>query len=180
MPYGLVGRECFWMVTYCKRRSSLQLPASHVLILMMLFGNPPRPRGWKPANRSRSREFKGQVRSWLALHGRQFRATSSGECFRKVVEPESRATKKWSAEVDWRERRTLKKPHPRPPVDLYFLDGGYCGVQPVDLKTGPGSGRINACAMVRADVASTLSDVFQYHPALLDQEPAVEVVRAIR
>ncbi len=52
-------------------------------------------------------------------------------------------------------------------VDLYFLDGGYCGVQPVDLKTGPGSGRINACAMVRADVASTLSDVFQYHPALL-------------
>ena len=30
-------------------------------------------------------------------------------------------------------------------VDLYFFEGGYCGVQPV------GSGRVNASAMVRAD-----------------------------
>jgi flavin-dependent dehydrogenase len=52
-------------------------------------------------------------------------------------------------------------------VDLYFFDGGYCGVQPVD--TGDGielSGRVNACAMVRADVASTLPGVFLRHPAL--------------
>jgi menaquinone-9 beta-reductase len=45
-------------------------------------------------------------------------------------------------------------------VDLYFFDGGYCGVQPV------GSGRVNTCAMVRADVASTLDDVFEQHEAL--------------
>jgi menaquinone-9 beta-reductase len=52
-------------------------------------------------------------------------------------------------------------------VDLYFFDGGYCGVQPVDVRDGVArSGRVNACAMVRADVASTLSGVFLCHPAL--------------
>lgn len=50
-------------------------------------------------------------------------------------------------------------------VDLYFVDGGYCGVQPVNL-TDDATGRINACAMVRADVASTLPEVFALHPAL--------------
>jgi menaquinone-9 beta-reductase len=45
-------------------------------------------------------------------------------------------------------------------VDLYFFDGGYCGVQPV------GNGRVNASAMVRADVASSLPEVFAQHPAL--------------
>jgi menaquinone-9 beta-reductase len=52
-------------------------------------------------------------------------------------------------------------------VDLYFFDGGYCGVQPVDIGDGVArSGRVNACAMVRADVASTLPGVFLCHPAL--------------
>ena len=55
---------------------------------------------------------------------------------------------------------------PRDSVDLYFFDGGYCGVQPVDCS-GNGSGRVNAAAMVRADVASTLAEVFSKHPALL-------------
>jgi flavin-dependent dehydrogenase len=54
-------------------------------------------------------------------------------------------------------------------VDLYFFDGGYCGVQPVDLKGGGDSGRVNACAMVCADVASTLREVFSRHPALLER-----------
>lgn len=45
-------------------------------------------------------------------------------------------------------------------VDLYFFPGGYCGVQPV------GSDRINACAMVKADVARTLPEVFSMHPEL--------------
>jgi flavin-dependent dehydrogenase len=52
-------------------------------------------------------------------------------------------------------------------VDLYFFEGGYCGVQPVDVS---GSGqlqcRVNACAMVRADVAGTLPEVFALHPLL--------------
>jgi flavin-dependent dehydrogenase len=45
-------------------------------------------------------------------------------------------------------------------VDLYFFRGGYCGVQPI------GNGSINVCAVVRSDVASTLDEVFQLHPAL--------------
>jgi flavin-dependent dehydrogenase len=47
-----------------------------------------------------------------------------------------------------------------PSVDLYFFEGGYCGVQPL------GGGRVNACAMVRADAASKLTEVFALHPAL--------------
>ncbi len=59
---------------------------------------------------------------------------------------------------------------PEPSVDLYFFDSGYCGVQPV-LLSGEGltAGRVNASAMVRADVASTLPEVFAQHPALLER-----------
>jgi flavin-dependent dehydrogenase len=59
---------------------------------------------------------------------------------------------------------------PQASVDLYFFDGGYCGVQPVGL-TGAGSaeGRVNACVMVRADVASTFPEVFAHHPALRER-----------
>ena len=58
---------------------------------------------------------------------------------------------------------------PPPSVDLYFFDGGYCGVQPVDLIGKTQYGRVNACAMVRADVASTLPEVFQQSPALFER-----------
>lgn len=51
-------------------------------------------------------------------------------------------------------------------VDLYFFDGGYCGVQPVGLNANGAGTRINACAMVRADTASTLPEVFNQHRAL--------------
>jgi flavin-dependent dehydrogenase len=66
-------------------------------------------------------------------------------------------------------------------VDLYFFDGGYCGVQPVDLSGRDAKGgRVNACAMVRADVASTLPEVFLQHPALqarsLEWQPLSEPV----
>ncbi len=55
-------------------------------------------------------------------------------------------------------------------VDLYFFDGGYCGVQPVDLESGDSKhGRVNACAMVRADVASSLREVFARYPALWER-----------
>ena len=49
-------------------------------------------------------------------------------------------------------------------VDLYFFQHGYCGVQPIPargLET-----QVTACAMVRADVASSLPDVFRQHPEL--------------
>jgi menaquinone-9 beta-reductase len=51
-------------------------------------------------------------------------------------------------------------------VDLYFFEGGYCGVQPI------ASGAVNACAMVRADVATTLQEVFAQHPALRERSAA--------
>jgi flavin-dependent dehydrogenase len=54
-----------------------------------------------------------------------------------------------------------------PSVDLYFFEGGYCGVQPVHVSSQSSPrGRVNASAMVRADVASTLPQVFRQHPAL--------------
>jgi flavin-dependent dehydrogenase len=49
-------------------------------------------------------------------------------------------------------------------VDLYFFDGGYCGVQPVAGSNG--AGIINACAMVRSNVATDLQKVLRLHPAL--------------
>jgi menaquinone-9 beta-reductase len=56
---------------------------------------------------------------------------------------------------------------PSDSVDLYFFDGGYCGVQPVSVNAEPC--RINACAMIRADVASTLPEVLDQHPALRER-----------
>jgi len=55
-------------------------------------------------------------------------------------------------------------------VDLYFFEGGYCGVQPVALtdEVEP-SGRVNVCAMVRTDVGLALPDVFGRHSALLER-----------
>lgn len=53
-----------------------------------------------------------------------------------------------------------------PSTDLYFFDGGYCGVQPVAVATHGCATRINACAMVRSDIAKTLPDVLRLHPAL--------------
>jgi len=45
-------------------------------------------------------------------------------------------------------------------VDLYFFSGGYCGVTPVSANS------VNACAMVRSDVAHTLDEVFAMEPRL--------------
>jgi flavin-dependent dehydrogenase len=53
-----------------------------------------------------------------------------------------------------------------PTVDLYFFRGGYCGVQPI------GEGRLNACAMVRADAASSLEEVLALHPELAGRSHA--------
>src|ERR1051326_7830975 len=54
-------------------------------------------------------------------------------------------------------------------VDLYFFEGGYCGVQPVDLSTDQDHSRVNACVMVRADIASSLPEVFALHPDLAER-----------
>ena len=53
-----------------------------------------------------------------------------------------------------------------PSVDLYFFEGGYCGVQPVRASDGNGDPVLNACAMVRAEVATDLYAVLRCHPSL--------------
>lgn len=54
-------------------------------------------------------------------------------------------------------------------VDLYFFPGGYCGVQPVVLRSQGKENRINVCAMVRTDIASTLSGVFEQNSFLQER-----------
>jgi flavin-dependent dehydrogenase len=62
-------------------------------------------------------------------------------------------------------------------VDLYFFDGGYCGVQPVFSQQQRGSGTvINVCAMVRPEMARNLSQVFLCHPRLAQRSQSWETV----
>jgi menaquinone-9 beta-reductase len=62
------------------------------------------------------------------------------------------------------------EPFSEPSVDLYFFDEGYCGVQPVNVYGESSSaGRVNVSAMVRADVASSLPEVFLRHRALYER-----------
>jgi flavin-dependent dehydrogenase len=64
-------------------------------------------------------------------------------------------------------------------VDLYFFDGGYCGVQPV--TSSDAERVVNACAMVRAKIGSKLEDVVKCHPALWERSqhwmPAMQAVQ---
>lgn len=55
---------------------------------------------------------------------------------------------------------------PQQSVDLYFFPGGYCGVTPI------GANSVNACAMVRAEAAHTLEDVFSKEPRLFQRSRA--------
>jgi len=62
------------------------------------------------------------------------------------------------------------EPAPSPSVDLYFFDGGYCGVQAVELRQEQSNaGRINACAVVRGDIATSLSEVFARNALLYER-----------
>lgn len=56
--------------------------------------------------------------------------------------------------------------NPSRSIDLYSFNGGYCGASPVSLHAQKDDNRINVCAMVRADVASRLNDVFSQNPFL--------------
>ena len=52
---------------------------------------------------------------------------------------------------------------PASSVDLYYFPGGYCGVLPVSHDA------VNVCAMVRADTARSLEEVFVALPPLWDR-----------
>jgi len=58
---------------------------------------------------------------------------------------------------------------PSPTTDLYFFEGGYCGMQPVGLGDEPATSRIVVCSMVRADVATRLEEVFPLEPRLKER-----------
>jgi flavin-dependent dehydrogenase len=90
---------------------------------------------------------------------------------RAVVNATGRWSKLTQFDVQGKDKWLGLKAHftePSPPhsVDLYFFPGGYCGVTPV----GPNS--VNACAMVRADAAHTLEDVFAKEPRLFQRSRA--------
>ena len=70
---------------------------------------------------------------------------------------------------------------PFPSVDLYFFNGGYCGFQPVTLRaetTCPNAlpNRINVCAMVRADRATSLTQTFALSPSLHERTRSFQQV----
>jgi flavin-dependent dehydrogenase len=92
-----------------------------------------------------------------------------------------RATRRGNAEPTWLGVKAhFAERESRASVDLYFFEGGYCGVQPVTARENGGPQRINACAMVRSDVAHTLPEVFARHPQLAERsrrwEPAMEAI----
>ena len=119
-----------------------------------------------------------------------FRVSTEGCEFvgRSVVN----ATGRWSflTNAAIRERNTkvrwlglkahFREPNAACSVDLYFFHGGYCGVQPVISAGNGSSSLINACAMVKADVAKNLAQVFAAHPSLRERsrqwEPAMAPV----
>jgi flavin-dependent dehydrogenase len=59
---------------------------------------------------------------------------------------------------------------PKACTDLYFFEGGYCGVQPITRDV------VNACAMVRADCATSLQEVFRLHPVLAERAATWQAV----
>lgn len=57
----------------------------------------------------------------------------------------------------------FRESHPGRSTDLYFFENGYCGVQAVTKDV------VNACAMVRSDIATTLPEVFRLHAGLAER-----------
>ncbi|HEX4605918.1 MAG TPA: NAD(P)/FAD-dependent oxidoreductase [Candidatus Angelobacter sp.] len=92
---------------------------------------------------------------------------------RAVINATGRWSKLTQFDVADKEKWLGLKAHftePSPPqsVDLYFFAGGYCGVTPVSADS------VNACAMVRVDVAHTLEEVFAREPRLWQRSRAWE------
>jgi menaquinone-9 beta-reductase len=102
-----------------------------------------------------------------ATHGKLFQVETAQGIFSApaMVNASGRWSKLTQFDAMEKQRWLGLKAHfagPAPPasVDMYFFPGGYCGVTPVDAQT------VNACAMVRADAARSLDEVFALHPEL--------------
>jgi len=110
----------------------------------------------------------GEVRRDEVFH---VRTPNNSYSARAVVNATGRWSKLTQSDIAGKDTWIGLKAHftePSPPqtVDLYFFSGGYGGVTPV----GPNS--VNACAMVRADAAHTLEDVFAKEPRLFQRSRA--------
>jgi len=100
--------------------------------------------------------------------GTAFKAHTNGTTF--VARAMVNASGRWSQLTQHRERKSkdrwiglkghFSESDPSHSVDLYFFEGGYCGVQPVSKNA------VNACAMVRPDAARSLEEVFSRQPEL--------------
>lgn len=64
----------------------------------------------------------------------------------------------------------FRESNPASSVDLYFFDGGYCGVQPVAKDV------VNVCAVVRAKIATSLPEIFAMHPELWQRSRSWEEI----
>lgn len=112
-------------------------------------------------------EFREQTTVSEVAQGETFRViASTGSFTAKAV---VNATGRWSQLTRFHPGNGAKwiglkahftEPSPSQSVDLYFFDGGYCGVQPV------GANSVNACAMVNADRAASLEQVFHLNAEL--------------
>ena len=133
---------------------------------------------WAAAERAGA-EVRQQVTVQRVAGTGPFAVTSSlGEQTARAV---VNATGRWSnlnagprpngkAEAKWIGLKAhFAETAPPASVDLYFFDGGYCGIQPVSLAGAAGLSRVNACAMVRADVASTMAELLASHRVLQER-----------
>lgn len=134
---------------------------------------------WRAAERAGVDARQNAVVAKVSGQGPFLVSTSAGEFHARAL---VNAAGRWSnlgrkaGSVNGHEQRWLGiKAHFReeaPPAstDLYFFDGGYCGVQPVRMvgldAEGDVAERINVCAMVRAAAARTLPEVLQLHSEL--------------
>jgi len=67
--------------------------------------------------------------------------------------------------------------NPSPSVDLYFFEGGYCGVTPLSSSDRSDTHSIvDVCAMVRSDVASSLPETVKSHPELSERSRGWEQI----
>ena len=124
---------------------------------------------WRAAEMSGA-EARQQVTVQGITGGREFELTTSEGTVRSrsVIN----ASGRWSNLKSWANgngkhakwiglKAHFLEDQPTASVDLYFFENGYCGVQPIGED-----GQLNACAMVRADVANSLPEIFGKHPRL--------------
>ena len=81
-----------------------------------------------------------------------------------MVPPKVLGKKKWIGL-----KAHFAESEPAQSVDLYFFEGGYCGMQPVRSLADKEESLVDVCAMVRADVATGFTEVFKLHPGLLER-----------